>query len=212
MEPVHGTAVPLLSRWFYRAMQVYKYVFHPLPVLLGSVLLVAYCEWRSSGADRRSLARRFGVVLGTAAVSVSPPFLFALLTGRSLQRLLRGNSPLVDLVSASSLLVAAGVLWYVWSSRDWGEAVPAAAESISIVAVPYLLVSLVWNVSGHVTFTALAALYLVSVNRRFLPALLVPAVMVVNRPVVGAHTWEQSLAGLALGGAGALVGYVLQRR
>ena len=61
------------------------------------------------------------------------------------------------------------------------------------MAVPYVLLSPFWNLSGHVLLSVMPTLYLVLVDRKFWPLLAVPAVMVPNRVIVEAHTWEQAV-------------------
>jgi uncharacterized membrane protein len=56
-----------------------------------------------------------------------------------------------------------------------------------------------WNISGHVLFTLVPTLYLSLVDRRYLPLLVIPLVMIPNRPMVSRHTLEQSFGSVALG-------------
>jgi membrane-associated phospholipid phosphatase len=55
-----------------------------------------------------------------------------------------------------------------------------------------------------------STLSVVLVERRFWPLLVVPAVMVVNRPYVDAHTWAQSIVALLI--ATAIVVAVFRRQ
>lgn len=185
-------------------MRVYRHAFHPLPVLAASSLLLVYEGWAGSSSSRRSLLVRLGAALGVEAVAVSPVAVYLLVAGTSVDALTLGNDWRADVLTTTSLLVAAGLLWYVWAAMDWGSEMRRAAETIVVVAVPYLLVSFVWNVSGHVTFTVVPTLFLTLRRRSYWPLLLIPLLMVPNRPIVGVHTWAQSVGGLLLGTVGVL--------
>ena len=186
-----------------RAMDVYRYLFHPLVVIAVTVLVVAACEWRRDGGSWRALAARFGAVGVATALALVPVGGLVLLAGR--RAVGDANVWYVDLSTAAGLCLASAVAWAIWSRRDWGRAVPGALAALVVTAVPFAALSLAWNVSGHVAFTAVPTLYLALLDRRFWPTLSIPVVMVANRPIVGAHTWPQSVGGLALGVLGVLV-------
>lgn len=185
-------------------MRVYQYLLHPGIVLAAVLLFLVYREWAVDDAGFRGLVVRVGTLLGIELVAVAPVGLYLLARRPSVTRLTAGSDWRINLVTAASLLVGGGLVWYVWSANGWGESVGGAGAAVVATAVPYALVAPVWNVSGHVTFTLVPTLVLALTNEKYWPALAVPLVMVVNRPVLGAHTWLQSLGGLALGTVGVL--------
>jgi len=188
-------------------MEVYRHAFHPLVVLVASSLLLVYEGWASSSASRRNLLARIGAALGVEALAISPVPIYLFATGKSVDALTLGNDWRADVLTTASLLVAGLGLWYVWSAEGWGQEVGRAAKIIVAVAVPYVLLSLVWNVSGHVTFSVVPTLYLTLQHRKYWPLLAIPLLMVPNRPIVGMHTWAQSVGGLVLGTVGVLATY-----
>jgi hypothetical protein len=96
-------------------------------------------------------------------------------------------------------------------SCHWRSIIPLGVVAILVTVVPYALISLAWNISGHVVFTLVPTLYLTLVDRRFAPLLVVPIIMVPNRPIVEMHTWPQAIAGFLLGLAGVAVTMTLVR-
>ena len=188
-----------------QAAQIYPYVFHPITlVCLGIVLLIHY-EWAEQGAPRSALWRRLGAFVGAGALALVPSGAYILSTGQSAMEVTQGNAWQVDALVASGLFTVAGVLWFVWHRYDWGTLVPGGVEALALVAVPYIGLSPVWNISGHVVLSLWGPLYLTLVDRKFWPLLLIPVLMVPDRVIVGAHTWTQSvtaflLTGLLVGG------------
>jgi hypothetical protein len=84
-------------------------------------------------------------------------------------------------------------------SCHWRSIIPLGVVAILVTVVPYALISLAWNISGHVVFTLVPTLYLTLVDRRFAPLLLILSIMVPNRPIVEMHPWPQAIAGFLLG-------------
>ncbi|WP_137287095.1 phosphoesterase [Halorussus salinisoli] len=193
-------------------MRIYQYLFHPGVVLAVTLLLLVYREWATDRTHVRSLVVRIGTLLGVELVAVVPLAVYLLVRKPPVTRLTAGSDWRINLVTAVSLLVGGALLWYVWSANSWGATVSTAGVAVSLTAVPYALVAPVWNVSGHVTFTLVPTLLLALSDRRFWPLLSIPTVMVLNRPVLGAHTWLQSLGGLALGTVGVLAAVATSSR
>jgi hypothetical protein len=185
-------------------MAYYPYVFHPIVLVGGGLLLLVHREWRERDANRVALRRRVGAFLGAGLLSLVPTGAYVLATGKSPMRVTRGNGWQVDALVASGVLVVCVLLWYVWRRFDWGRLVPGGVLALAVATVPYAALSVVWNVSGHVIFAVVPTLYLTLVDRSFWPLLVVPLVMVPNRVVVNAHTWLQSIGGLLVA-AGAVV-------
>lgn len=191
-------------------MDVYRYAVHPFVVTLGGGLALVYHEWREQSAPGRALWYRVGAVALVTVLAMVPLFAFLLATGRDAFRL--DNAWYVDLTLGTGLLIAGATAWHLWSRFDWGTETRSAVTALLVTVVPYTALSLVWNVSGHVTFTLVPTLYLTLVDRSYWPLLAVPVLMVPNRPMVGMHTWPQSVAGLVLGLAGVLAARVVCER
>lgn len=191
--------------WLTSFMEVYRYAFHPLAFLLATWLLLVGYEWARESSEPRNLAVRVGTILAIAVAALVPTGIYLLVTDQAARAATVGNDWPVDLATTSGLLVASGLSWAVWSATGWGSATKGAAAAIAVTAVPYAAISVVWNVSGHVAFSAVPALYLASLDRKFLPLVAIPLIMIVNRPFLGVHTWGQSIAGFLLGAAGVLL-------
>lgn len=191
--------------WVLEFMRVYRYVFHPLAFLFATWLLLVYYEWNGESDDLRNLAVRVGAVVAIGLAALIPTGVYLLVTDQAARAAVAGNDWPVDLATASGLVIAGGLAWVVWSATGWGSATKGAAVAIVVTAVPYAPLSVVWNVSGHVAFSTVPALYLASLDRKFAPLLVVPLLMVPNRPLLGMHTWPQAIGGLLLGVAGVLL-------
>jgi hypothetical protein len=192
------------------AMQYFPFVFHPVVLVGGGFLLVVHTEWRRQDVSRDHLRKRLGVFAVAGVLSVLPAAAYMLVTGQGPMETMQGNAWQVDAIVASGLAVVAGAMWVVWNRYEWGHLVPRAAVALAAVTVPYVTLSPFWNVSGHVTLAVVSTLSVVLVERRFWPLLVVPAVMVVNRPYVDAHTWAQSIGALLI--ATAIVVAVFRRQ
>ncbi|SFR52198.1 phosphatase PAP2 family protein [Halogeometricum limi] len=180
-------------------MQAYPYLFHPAVVLgLGAVLTIHW-EWSRQSAPASDLWRRVAVFLAAGALSLLPSAVYMVVTGSGPMETMQGNGAQVDALVAGGIGVVAGTTWYLWRRFDWGAAVPRLMETYAIVAVPYVALSPVWNVSGHVLLSLTPALFLTLLDRRYWPTLAVPVVMVPNRIYVDAHTWPQAIGAFLLG-------------
>lgn len=180
------------------AMQYYPYVVHPITVLGSGILLLVYYEWRRDDTDRATLWRRVGGFLGAGILGLVPTVAYFLLQGGGIVQSTQGNSWQMDALVGGGILIAAAVTWTLWRRFEWGRLVPNALEVLVAVTVPYLLLSPVWNISGHVTLALMPTLYLTLVDERFWPSLVFPVVMVFNRVYLNAHTWAQSVGGFLL--------------
>ncbi|MFC7196050.1 phosphatase PAP2 family protein [Halosimplex aquaticum] len=79
-----------------------------------------------------------------------------------------------------------------------GEIIPDAMVTLAVVIAPYALLSPFWDISGHVLIALAPLLYLSLLDRRYVPLLAIPVLMVPNRVAVNAHTWAQSIAGFVV--------------
>jgi membrane-associated phospholipid phosphatase len=196
--------------------QAYSDAFAPEVFVLFCTLLVLGYERRArrtrdrspppsriGSPSRRGLIARVGVVAvawGIAfAIYQSAPLLFE-----------RHPSWADDLFGGLGLAVGFAVIGLVWTRRRWGRLVPGFAALLIAVTVVHSLITPLWNVSSHVVYAGAPAGYLWVLDRRFVPLLVIPLGMVVSRPLVGAHTWLQSVAGLAV--AGLVVAAFVRRR
>jgi hypothetical protein len=177
------------------AARAYSELFSPeYFVLVCSLLLVGY-EWRES--TPRSVAG-----LGARVGAVGAGWAVAFAVYRGLPRAL-GTVPEwgPDATGSAGLGVGVAGIWLAWRLRGWGERVPAYAAVLVAATVPHLLVTPFWDVSSHVLYAVVPAGYLTVTDRRFAPLAAVALAMVAARPLAGAHTWAQSVGGLALGAA-----------
>jgi membrane-associated phospholipid phosphatase len=181
-----------------QAMVYYPYVFHPITVLGVGIALLIYLEWDRQDADAGALWRRLGALAGAGLLSLAPTAAFMLVTGKGPMQTTRGNAWQIDSLVASGLFIVAGLLWAVWWWYDWGSLVPDGMETLAAVTAPYMVLSPVWNVSGHVIIALMPTLYLTLVDRRFWPSLAIPLVMVPNRILLGTHTWAQTIGGFLI--------------
>lgn len=176
-------------------MTYYPYVFHPITVIGGCVLLLVHHEWARQGAERSALWRRVGAFLAAGLLALVPTAAYFAVAGAGVVQSTMGNSWVMDALVASGFVIAGVTTWYLWRRSDWGEFVPGAMVVLLAVTVPYAALSPFWNISGHVISSLMPVLYLTLVARKFWPLLAIPLVMVPNRIVLDAHTWSQSIGG-----------------
>jgi membrane-associated phospholipid phosphatase len=193
-------AVQLASSLFDRAMHAFPFVFHPTTVLGVGLLLLIHYEWDHQGADRSALWVRAGAFLGSGVLALVPTVAFMLITGRGVVETTQGNAWQVDWLVGGGVVISASITWLLWIYFEWGALVPGMMEALVLAMVPYLALSPVWNISGHVIVALLPTMYLALVDRRFWPLTLVPLAMVPNRVYLDAHTWAQGVGGLLLAG------------
>lgn len=184
-----------------RLMAYYPYVFHPITVLGVGIAVLIYMEWDGQTAGAGALRRRMGAFLVSGLASMVPTAAYMLATGKGPLQTMAGNAWQVDALVASGLFVVAGSLWLLWRHYRWGTLVPAAMEALAAVTVPYIALSPVWNVSGHVIIALMPTLYLTLLDRRFWPSLGIPLVMVPNRIILDAHTWAETVGGFVIAAA-----------
>ncbi|WP_254280316.1 hypothetical protein [Haloarcula marina] len=172
--------------------QTYSAVFAPeLFVLLCGLLLVGY-EWRD--AATRSVAG-LGARLGVLGSGWAVAFLIYQGVPRMVAAVPEWG---LDATGSAGLGVGILVIWAGWRWRDWGDLVPGFAAILVAVTVPHLAVTPFWDISSHVLYAVVPAGYLLFVDTRFVPLFVIALGMVLARPLAGAHTWLQSVGGLAL--------------
>lgn len=186
-------------------MGVYRHLLHPVTVLVLVASILSWRDWRREESPPASLAGRLATILAVAVLGLVVLGLVVNTTRVTLVELFFARGWYADPVLSALLVLASGLLLALWRANGWGRPVREAARASIITAVPFAVISLYFNVSGHVTFTVVPVAYLIALDRRYWPLLLVPALMVVNRPFVGMHTWPESVAGVALGLAGVAV-------
>lgn len=191
---------PVMSL-FGTAMTYYPYVFHPITVLGASIALLIHHEWALQRADRDELRRRLEVFLGSGVLALIPTGTYFVVTGGAVYQSTQGNSWQMDALVASGLFVVAGALIVAWHRYEWGDQVPTMMVTLAAVTVPYVALSPLWNVSGHVIIALMPTLHLTLVARKYWPLLLVPLVMVPNRIYLDAHTWAQTIGAVVIAAA-----------
>lgn len=194
-----------------RLLGIAEIASHPLWVALVTIVILIVYEWRRNGDDLAELGKRLGAAAVVVGFGRLPSVAYVLLTPIGFHEAQTNPPWQVDVAGVVGVALTAAGLWAVWRYFDWGRIIPGGAAVLLGTMVPYLSIAVFWDISGHVTFDTALAVYLVAVDRRFLPAFLVVLVAIVNRPLVGAHTWIQSLSGFVLGlaVAGAIVVFVL---
>ena len=174
---------------FMEFMYIYQDVFNPVYFLLLCSMPVLYYDWRNAGG---SLALRVLTVLFSWVVAFAMYKSYFVLTP---------NAPqwVEDFFAVSGLTVAIAITATIWKVKGYGRKMIGAIIAAIAVSIPYTLISPIWNISGHVAYTTGPVIYLMALNREFAALLPVPLLMVANRPIVGVHTLEQSVAGFFLG-------------
>ena len=176
------------------AARAYSEAFAPEFFLFLCGLLVIGYEW--TGASERTLGGLGGRV---GALGLGWGVAFAVY--EAIPRVAGSVPGGTDVTGSVGLSVGLLVVLWVWRTRTWGALVPEFAAVLVAATVPHLLVTPVWNLSGHVLYAATPVGFLVATDERFAPLAVVPLGMVFSRPLAGAHTWAQSVAGLLLAAA-----------
>lgn len=170
-------------------MYIYQDIFNPIYFLLLCSLPVIYYDWRNNGG---SLVIRILTVLFSWIIAFAVYKSYFILTP---------NAPqwVEDFFAVAGLATAITITAFIWRIKGYGREMIGAIIAALAVSIPYTLISPIWNISGHVAYTTGPVIYLIALDKRFAVLLPVPLVMVINRPLVSAHTWGQSVAGFFLG-------------
>lgn len=181
-------------------MKYYAIVFHPLVFLFVVSLVMIRYEWNRQDVGWPLLWTRMLAFVGITALALIPDVIYILFFTPNTNMILLGNSWEVDLLTGLSLFIAASLAYYTWHINQWGPVLERAVVILAVVAVPHVLISPFWNFSGHVAFSMMPAFYVTLVDKKFWPLLIIPTIMVANRPLVGAHTWTQSITAYIVAG------------
>lgn len=179
---------------FLELMEIYDDIFSPIYFMFLCALVVIYYDSKRTGKLKQGLA----VAIVAYAIAYATYNLWYLIQ----------PSPqwIEDLLAITGLMLAILIALVALKKRIFNGLVKEAVYIIVALSVPYMAISPFWNISGHVAYTTAPALYLTTINRRLWPLMIIPLIMVVNRPVVGAHTMAQSIAGFLLATAVVLAG------
>jgi uncharacterized membrane protein len=167
-------------------------LFTPELFLLLTTLLAVGYERRDT-ASLQLLAARIGVVAAAWAVA----FAIYVVGSRRFGTAVPGGD---DFFAALGLIAAFSAIGLVWCRRDWGPLVPPYAALLVVTSLIHLVVVPLWNASSHVIYAAVPAGVLVTADRRFVPLLVVPPLLVWSRIATGAHTVDEAVGGLVVAG------------
>jgi len=187
---------------FYELMLIYQDVFNPKYFILLAATIIIFYDWKNSRDEILQLFGRLAVmgvcyIIGFSIMEVLLNYYLSLHPDLS-----SPDSPLQYLEDVSAIIgMSIGLMLgaVAWKKFGYGAEVLGGVVGLICVSVPFTVISYFWNISGHVTFTAAPVTYLTAIDRRLAFMYVVPLIMVVNRPVVGAHDWLQSIAGFVLG-------------
>jgi len=191
-----------LTSLFYSFMLWYQKIFHPVYFLLICAFIVIYIEWRNNGG---SLAARVLTLITAWVIG------FVIYNMHSVFYPSASEQWIEDVFAAIGAATAILITLVLWKIKGFGVEWIGNIVGTIAVLVPFAIISPFWNISGHVTFTTAPVVYIVALERRWIWLFIIPLVMIINRPVVGAHTVAQSIAGFFLGML-ALVGYLYIKR
>ncbi|AKG91982.1 hypothetical protein GAH_00679 [Geoglobus ahangari] len=167
-------------------MEIYDDVFSPVYFLMMCAVIVIHYDVKKTGRLREALALTFGAYL--VAYSIY-----------STWHLLQPAPQWVeDALAVIGLFFAIVIAVIAQMKGIYNGVVVRGAVMLTILSIPYVAISPYWNISGHVAYTTAPALFLVWLDRKWWPVMVVPLVMLVNRPVVDAHTVAESVGGFVL--------------
>ena len=114
-----------------------------------------------------------------------------------------------DLLAVTGLMIAVGIALLALRKKIYGKLIEKSIYILIVLTVPYMVISPFWNISGHVAYTTAPSFFLAKIDKKLWALMIVPLIMVVNRPVVGAHTIEESIGGFVLAIISVFVGSYL---
>ncbi|PTD93588.1 hypothetical protein C9439_05910 [archaeon SCG-AAA382B04] len=162
-------------------MKIYETIFSPIFVS-GSILL--YISFKNNGFNR--FKEEFKILL----ISFLPVLMSLILY---LYLVPKNPEFLKDVVVASSFLFSFGIVKTGYYEERLSKEVFDYLLIIFIASVPFVLISPFWNISGHVLFSTVPIFYLVLRKRGSFLLIIIPFIMVYNRPFLNEHTWFQSI-------------------
>jgi membrane-associated phospholipid phosphatase len=182
----------------YQVMVLYQEIFNPKYFLFFAALLIAFYDWKSSSQTVavRDFFGRVTIIALCYLVGFSTMNMLMLHIGEPSSEISQYRE---DFAAVASMLIGLTLCLVLWWRLGYGRELKYGVLGLIVVALPYTITSFFWNISGHVTFTAAPVTYLVALDRRLVFLYAIPVLMVLNRPIVGAHTPLQSVAGFILG-------------
>jgi len=180
----------------YQFMLVYQDVFNPKYLMLFSIILMAWYDWKNSSRAVIPFFGRFAVIFACCIASIG---IMDLLLQQVVEHASNYPQYFEDFSAIVGMTIGLTLCIVLWRVLGYGKELLYGAIGLIAVSVPYLIISYFWNISGHVTFTAAPVTYLVLLDRRLALLYVIPIIMMFNRPLVGAHDILQSAAGFILG-------------
>ena len=182
---------------FYQFMDIYEDVFSPLYYMFFCALILIYLE--SKWSDRLWKGVAVAIVAYAIAYATYSIWYFFPPAPQWIE----------DLLAVTGLMIAVGIALLALRKKIYGELVEKGIYILIVLTVPYMAISPFWNISGHVAYTTAPSLYLGRVNKKLYVLMLVPLIMMINRPIVGAHTVLESIGGFVLAAISVVVGTYL---
>lgn len=182
----------------YSFMEIYDDVFNPIYFMLLCALVVVYYDSKKTGKFLQAVA----ITLGAYLIAYSTYSIWYFIQP--------APQYIEDLLAVSGLFLAIMIAMLGLIKGIYNGVILRAINYLIALSIPYAIISYFWNISGHVAYTTAPVLFLIHLDRRWWPLLVIPLIMVVNRPMVQAHTLEQSIAGFLLASV-VFLGFYLYR-
>ena len=176
---------------FKKLMEIYDDAFSPLYYMLLCALLVVYYDSKKTGKTKEAIL----VTIVAYLIGISTYSIWFFVKKPSTPQWIE------DLLAVSGLSLAMIIGYYAVRRKIYDGLVKLGLLILVALTIPYAVISVFWNISGHVAYTTAPTLFLARIDRKFYPLVAVPLLMVVNRPIVGAHSWSESVAGFVLAAA-----------
>ena len=171
---------------FHQFMEIYDDVFSPVYFLMLCALVVVYYDSKKTGKLPQALAVTFGA------------YLIAYATYSVWYFIQPAPQWIEDSLAVSGLFLAIMVAMVALIKGIYDGVVLDGIYMLIALSIPYVIISPFWNISGHVAYTTAPVLYLIRLDKRWWPLMVIPLIMVVNRPIVNAHTIAESIGGFVL--------------
>ena len=171
---------------FHQFMEIYDDVFSPVYFLMLCALIVVYYDSKKTGRLPQALAVTFGA------------YLIAYATYSVWYFIQPAPQWIEDSLAVSGLFLTIMVAMVALIKGIYDGVVLDGIYMLIALSIPYVIISPFWNISGHVAYTTAPVLYLIRLDKRWWPLMVIPLIMVVNRPIVNAHTIAESIGGFVL--------------
>ncbi len=176
---------------FQKLMEIYDDAFSPLYYMLLCALVVVYYDSKKTGKTKKAIL----VTILAYLIGISTYSLWFLVRSSFTPQWVE------DILAVSGLSLALFIGYNAIRRKIYNGLVMLGILVLVTLTIPYAIISVFWNISGHVVYTTAPTLFLARINRKFFPLIAIPLLMVVNRPIVGAHSWSESVAGFILAAA-----------